>query len=311
MSILQPENSRTTSKEGEPVNAKQYWIDGPGPSPNAIPNIQLQQELQRAVANSEFFLEFQPIVRLSEKKIVGAEALVRWCHPSRGVIMPNNFIPFAENSGLIVPIGEFVLERACAQLGEWKESSPGPLTLSVNVSSAQLMYGDFVRVVRECLDEYQIERGQLRLEITETADFHDATVAWKRLAELRRMGVPIVLDDFGCGYSSLSRLAAFEVDGLKIDRRFTQALPDDGKTAMILRLIAEFARALNLSLVVEGIETEHQANWLGRLGSRVEAQGYYFSRPVSASNLRSAMTRGLASWDHTCTLQDCTTHRSG
>jgi EAL domain-containing protein (putative c-di-GMP-specific phosphodiesterase class I) len=270
------------------VNVNRNPVYGLSASANAGQNAQLERELQRAVVNGEFFLEFQPIVRLNTGSMVGAEALVRWRHPTRGVVMPNDFIPFAESNGLIVPIGEFVLEQACGLLREWQDHDPRPLVLSFNVSALQLTYGDFVRVVAECLEEYQIESGRLRLEITETASFEDATVAVRRLRELKQLGVSIVLDDFGTGYSSLSRLMMLEVDGLKVDGSFARAVPHDQKAVKILECVAGLARALDLSLLVEGVESEGQADWLRRLGD-VEIQGYFFSRPVSLGNLRAAI----------------------
>jgi EAL domain-containing protein (putative c-di-GMP-specific phosphodiesterase class I) len=282
---------RKVKEEG--VNDNLNPVCGLSASANAGQNAQLERELQRAVVNGEFFLEFQPIVRLSTGSLVGAEALVRWRHPTRGVVMPNDFIPFAESTGLIVPIGEFVLEQACALLREWQDHDPRPLVLSFNVSAVQVTYGDFVRVVAECLDEYRIEPGRLRLEITETASFEDAAVAVRRLRELKQLGVSIVLDDFGAGYSSLSRLMIFEVDGLKVDGSFARAVPHDQKAVKILECVAGLARALDLSLLVEGVESERQADWLRRLGN-VEIQGFLFSRPMSLGSLRAAIGSGIS-----------------
>lgn len=280
-----------SKRKEEGVNLNRNPVCGLSASAYAGQNAQLERELQRAVVGGEFFMEFQPIIRLSTGTMVGAEALVRWRHPTRGIVMPNDFIPFAESNGLIVPIGEFVLEQACELLREWQDHDPRPLVLSFNVSALQLTYGDFVRVVAECLDEYQIEPARLRLEITETASFEDATVAVRRLRELKHLGVSIVLDDFGTGYSSLSRLMMLEVDGLKVDGSFARAVPHDPKAAKILECVAGLARALDLSLLVEGVESERQAEWLRRLGN-VEIQGFLFSRPMSLENLRAAIGPG-------------------
>ncbi|OLL32570.1 hypothetical protein BTH42_06000 [Burkholderia sp. SRS-W-2-2016] len=251
----------------------------------------LERELQHAIGNGELFLEFQPIVRLSTARMVGAEALVRWRHPTRGVVMPNDFIPYAERNGLIGLIGEFVLEQTCALLRECQHPDRGPLVLSLNVSAPQLMDGDFVRVVARCLGEYQIEPACLRLEITETASFEDPATAVTQLRALKQLGVSIVLDDFGTGYSSLSRLMRLEVDGLKVDGSFARAVPHDEKAVKILECIARLASVLDLSLLVEGVESKAQADWLRRLGD-VQIQGYFFSRPVSLTTLRAAIGSG-------------------
>lgn len=282
------------------MNVNRNLVCGLSARAYAVQNAQLERELQRAVVNGEFFLEFQPIIRLSTGTMIGAEALLRWRHPAKGVIMPNDFIPFAESNGLIVPIGEFVLEQACALLREWQEHDPRALVLSLNISAQQVTYGDFVRVVAECLNEYQVEPARLRLEITATANSEDATVAVRRLRELKQLGVSIVLDDFGKGYSSLSRLMMLDVDGLKVGGSFVRAVPHDPKAVKILENVANLARSLDLSLLIEGVESVRQADWLRRLGN-VEIQGYLFSRPISLENLRAAIGSGSRTLSVHCT----------
>lgn len=271
--------------EGKPANMSRYRIYTPDLSTRAMRDIERQQELQYAILNGEFFLEYQPIVSLSTGEIRGVEALARWRHPEKGTVMPADFIPFAESTGFIVPIGELVLEQACAQFSEWQESDPRPLYLSVNVSAAQLVHGDLVRVVHRCLNQYMIDPRRLQLEITETAILEDSTAVTMRLKELRLSGVKVVLDDFGTGYSSLSQLTSLVIDGVKIDRSFTRGVPGDKAALATFNSIASLTRDLGLSLIVEGVETEQQASWLHRFGD-IEAQGFYFSRPVAPADLR-------------------------
>ena len=248
------------------------------PSATVLDVIRREQELQEGIANRALFVEYQPIFRLRTHDMLGAEALVRWNHPTRGVLMPADFIPVAEASGLIVPIGEFVLEEACRQLRRWQTPETRRLSVSVNVSAVQLAHGDFVRVVRECVADYGVKPDRLQLEITETVPFEDRAVVVNRLGEIRRLGVHIVLDDFGCGYMSLSHLATLAVDGLKIDRSFTRALPDDPKAVAVVTFVMGLAAQLGLSVVVEGVETERQVRWLRRF-SDVCVQGFLYGRP--------------------------------
>ncbi|KNE75178.1 dgtp triphosphohydrolase (plasmid) [Candidatus Burkholderia crenata] len=212
--------------EGKPANMSKCQVYTPDLATRAMRNIARQQDLQYAILNGEFFFEYQPIVSLSTGEIRGVEVLARWRYPEKGTVMPADFIPFAESTGFIVPIGELVLEQACAQFSEWQESDPRPLCLSVNVSAAQLVHEDLVRVLHRCLNQYMIDLRRLQLEITETAILEDSA-AVTRLKELRLSGVRVVLDDFGTGYSSLSQLTSLVIDGVKIDRSFTPGVPGD------------------------------------------------------------------------------------
>lgn len=271
--------------EGKPANMSKCRVYTPDLSTRAMRDIERQQELQYAILNGEFFLEYQPIVSLGTGEIRGVEALARWRHPEKGTVMPADFIPFAESTGFIVPIGELVLEQACAQFSEWQESDPRPLYLSVNVSAAQLVHGNLIRVVNRCLNQYMIDPHRLQLEITETAVLEDSAAVTRRLKELRLSGVRVVLDDFGTGYSSLLQITNLAIDGVKIDGSFTRGVPGDKASLATFNSIATLTRELGLCLTVEGVETEQQASWLRRLGD-IEVQGFYFSRPVAPADLR-------------------------
>ncbi|WMD18513.1 EAL domain-containing protein [Achromobacter seleniivolatilans] len=239
---------------------------------------QLERTLQDAITRNEMFVEYQPVFRLQTGDMIGVETLLRWRHPERGVLSPSAFIPLAETSGLIVPIGEFVLEDACRVLREWRSAAMRGLSVSVNVSAAQLAYGDFVRVVRECVDEYGVDVRRLQLEITETVPFKDRQLVLKRLIELRRLGLRIVLDDFGCGYMTLQHLTTLPVDGIKIDQCFTTALPDEPRAVAVVSSMVELATRLKLSIVIEGVETPRQASWLSAYDN-VCVQGCLYARP--------------------------------
>lgn len=271
-------------EEGKRTNVSRYHVYSPELSSRVMREIERQQELQYAIENKEFFLQYQPIVSLKTGRIRGVEALVRWRHSERGVVPPSDFIPFAESTGFIVPIGEQVIESACREFTEWTDIAPDSLWLSVNVSAAQLVHGDLIGVVRRCLDENAIEPGRLKLEITETALLENSAAVERSLKELRHLGISVILDDFGTGYSSLSQLTSLTVDGVKIDRGFTRGIPADRTAVAMLENVVSLARDLSLSIVVEGVESEQQVEWLRRLGD-IDVQGYYFGRPMAPATM--------------------------
>jgi diguanylate cyclase (GGDEF)-like protein len=282
--LTQADLAMYAAKEtGKPANVSQHCTYTPALSERALQDIERHQELQYAIINREFFLEYQPIVSL-DGDLRGVEALVRWRHPTKGVLPPAEFIPFAESSGFIVQIGEFVLDQACQDFREWQDSDPRPLTLSINVSPMQLTSGNVVHAVTRCLNDYMIEPDRLQLEVTETVILDESALVRTRLEALRRAGVKIVLDDFGTGYSSLSNLINLSIDGVKIDRHFTRGVPAKKASSAMLTHLVGLTRDLGLSLVVEGVETQQQVEWLSRFGN-VMAQGFYFSKPVSAAAL--------------------------
>ncbi|MGI4815105.1 MAG: putative bifunctional diguanylate cyclase/phosphodiesterase [Janthinobacterium lividum] len=267
-----------------------YQFFSPHLSHRADHLMKWEQQLRVALDERQLFLEYQPKIALDSRRITGFEALVRWQHPEHGLILAGEFIPIAERTGLIVRLGEFVIETACRQLNAWQAEGWGPLSLAVNISSMQFWRGDLLEVVERCQREYLIGRGLLELEITETAMMEYPELVAEKIGALKRMGVRIALDDFGTGYSSLSYLNRFAVDTLKVDRSFVQSIPDDPGVCAMISAIIGLARSLELTVVVEGIETEEQSAWLQRFGG-IEAQGFLFSRPIPAHAVADLIKR--------------------
>ncbi|MCC6175671.1 MAG: EAL domain-containing protein [Chloroflexi bacterium] len=247
----------------------------------SVDRLDLESELRRAVERDELRLHFQPLVDLESGRVLGAEALVRWKHPRRGLIPPSEFIPMAEENGLIVPLGWWVLRQACAQLGRWRASgiTPPPFFVSVNLSVRQFQRADLVDIVADALRETGINAASVELEITESMLVGDGHEILAKLQALKDSGVSLAIDDFGTGYSSLSYLQRLPVDTLKIDQSFVRALGGQ-KDRAIVEAIASLAHALGLTVTAEGIETPQQATLLKALRCE-RGQGYYFSRPLA------------------------------
>jgi diguanylate cyclase (GGDEF)-like protein/PAS domain S-box-containing protein len=245
--------------------------------------LQLETELQRALTNHELRVYYQPIVQLSTRQIVGFEALVRWQHPQRGLIAPAEFIPVAEETGLIVLIDWWVLREACSQILEWqnKYASGNPFTVSVNVSSQQFAQPSLVEQIEKTLQSTGLSAESLKLEITESAIVHNTDSATAILSQLKALGIQLYIDDFGTGYSSLSYLHQFPIDVMKIDRSFVNSINDDPDRLEIARAISMLAHNLGMEVVAEGVETEAQAERIENLQCRY-GQGYYFSRPLDS-----------------------------
>jgi len=242
---------------------------------------ELTHALRLANEAAQFRLEYQPQVRLSDGELVGAEALLRWRHPTRGAISPGEFIPLAEETGLIVPIGRWVLETACAQAARWQGLPGKPQQIAVNVSARQLRQSDFVATVDAILRDTGCPAQALELEVTESLLLEDAEGAIELLGALAERGVRVAIDDFGTGYSSLSYLKRMPVNTLKIDRSFVSELGSDASVSAIARTVIVLARSLGLDVLAEGVETAEQAAWLEREGCDW-AQGWYFGRPMPA-----------------------------
>ena len=251
----------------------------------------LRTELQRAVEAKEFFLHYQPIVAIDTGRILGAEALVRWQHPTRGLVAPGEFISFAEDTGLIVPLGRWVLDQACAQARIWSDEGFDDFCVSVNISGRQLQEAGFVDDVRSALTRHQVSPGVLSLELTESVLVYDGSTVPERLAALQDLGVRIAVDNFGTGYTSLAYLTRFPIDTLKIDRSFVDGLgtsdPEDG---VLAHAIVALAHTLRLRVVAEGIERPAQRDELWSLGCG-EGQGYLYSKAVTAEELSGLALR--------------------
>jgi diguanylate cyclase (GGDEF)-like protein/PAS domain S-box-containing protein len=241
----------------------------------------LQAELSRAIENEELFLLYQPLFRLEDRSLLGVEALVRWRHPERGVVLPDDFIPFAEQHGLIGKIDSFVLNEACRQLAEWtsRDGWPTGFTMAVNVSGAELSDPEFVGRVAEVLRGNGILPAQLCLELTETAFVDEWGDAQETLLALSKLGVRVALDDFGTGYSSLAHLQRLKVDVLKIDRSFVAQIGRSPRDREIVGAVTAMSHALGITVVGEGIETSHQLDTLAGLDCD-QGQGFLFARPL-------------------------------
>ncbi|HET6866263.1 MAG TPA: EAL domain-containing protein, partial [Solirubrobacteraceae bacterium] len=269
-----------------------YEVFDEGMRGRAIERLRVENDLRRAIERGELRLEYQPVVSLSNFSIVGVEALLRWRHPQRGEVPPSEFIPIAEENGLIEPIGRWVLEHACRQAAQWYRARPdaAPLTMSVNLSAVQVRRS-LPDVVRSVLRSTGLDPACLSLEITETVMVRDAEGLGEVLQALKALGVRLVLDDFGTGYSSLSYLTRLPLDVLKVDRSFVDGLGSESRDTAITETIIAMSRALSLDVVAEGVETPEHVSELSRLGCGL-AQGFHFSRAVPAEEISRALEHG-------------------
>ena len=249
--------------------------------------LELEGKLRRALERNQFQLHYQPRIDLPTGRILGAEALIRWYLPGEDPILPGRFIPLAEETGLIIPIGKWVLRTACAQNKAWQDMGLPPSMVSVNVSARQFRANNFVRSVAEALRETGLDPKYLEIELTESV-MHDAPQLVGMLGELKRLGVQVAIDDFGTGYSSLSSLKRFPVDRLKVDRSFVEHIANDADDAALVRTIITLGRNLGLKVVAEGVETAEQLQFL-REHLCDEIQGFYFSRPVPSEQFEDLL----------------------
>jgi EAL domain-containing protein (putative c-di-GMP-specific phosphodiesterase class I) len=254
---------------------------------SALGRLSLEADLRRAVGRGELFLHYQPVVSVATGAISGVEALVRWRHPERGVVAPNDFIPLAEESGLIVPIGRWVLREACAQGAAWHRRRPH-LRVGVNVSGRQLVEPSLVADLEAALRDTGIRAERLVLELTETVLMRDVDETAARLHEIQQLGPEIAVDDFGTGYSSLQYLLRFPIDTLKIARTFVDGLDGGGDRAVLGRAIVDLARSLGLRTIGEGVERPEQLACLASLGCDL-AQGFLLGRPMPAEQLTALL----------------------
>ena len=276
--------------KGDP--SKRYVLFEPSMSEQTMDRIDMENDLRRAIERGELRLHYQPLVDLTTDRIVGFEALVRWQHPVRGLVPPLSFIPLAEETGLIVPLGRWVLETACRQAREWRDARPGApqLMMSVNLSARQFGQPDLVDQVVAILAETGLDPTTLELEITESVVMDQSEVGIRTLHRLRDMGVRLVLDDFGTGYSSLAYLKHLPLDTIKIDRTFVAGLDGEADRSIVEAVIA-LAHGLRISVVAEGIETEAQFEILRAMGCDT-GQGYLFARPLPEPDAARLLSPG-------------------
>ncbi|MDP2804319.1 MAG: EAL domain-containing protein [Gallionellaceae bacterium] len=254
---------------------------------DAQEQLHLQGQLRNAVSQQQFLLHYQPQIDIGSGRMVGAEALVRWQHPELGLIPPGKFIPLAERSGLVIPMGEWVLHEACRQAQLWRESGQ-PLLMAVNISALQFKRGNLLETVANALKLSGLPAEYLELELTESILLQDVDAAISTLHSMKEMGVKLSIDDFGTGYSSLSYLKRLAVDKLKIDQSFVRDLTADADSAAIVQAIIQLGQTLKLTVIAEGVETDSQLAFLRNYGCD-EAQGYLFSRPIPANEFVSLL----------------------
>ena len=257
----------------------------------ALEKLAMESQLRRAVERDELLLHYQPKLQMSTGRIVGLEALIRWKHPELGLVPPSQFIPLAEETGLIVPIGEWVLRNACKQNIAWQHAGLTPVHVAVNIARPHFRQGGLVASVGGALKETGVEPNWLEVELTESMLMQSVDTTLKTLFQLKDMGVRLAIDDFGTGYSSLSYLKRFPLDTLKIDRSFVKDLPRDPEDAAITKAIIAMSHSLKLSVVAEGVETAEQLAFLQQHGCDL-VQGFLFSRPVAAEDIPAMLSAG-------------------
>jgi EAL domain-containing protein (putative c-di-GMP-specific phosphodiesterase class I) len=245
----------------------------------------LEVELRKALAEESFDVYYQPLINLKSKRISTCEALLRWPHPERGMISPAEFVPLAEEMGLIVELGDWVLRRACSECGKWPEQ----IRVAVNLSPIQFRRANMIQVVRKALETSGLPANRLELEITESVLVQDTDATRAALHQLRELGVRISLDDFGTGYSSLSYLRSFPLDKVKIDRSFLQNIGTSERSQTLLHGVAQLSAQLGLSVAVEGVETEEELAIITRERSISEVQGYLFSPAIPSRSIRKLL----------------------
>jgi len=260
--------------------------------------LELKADMQRALIQREFVLHYQPVVELATARIVGVEALIRWRHPTRGLMEPMEFIPLAEETGLIVPIGRWVMTEACREARRLQEFHPQdpPLHMAVNLSAQQLQRAEIVDEVARALMDSGLDARALVIEITESVMMRDMDLSIKRLLELKELGVQIAIDDFGTGYSSLNYIRRFPVDILKVDKSFIDGVHEDGEESALTAAIIDLAGILKLRPVAEGIERPDQVERLVALRCDL-GQGYFFAEPLTAEGVEEFVVNAAGALD--------------
>jgi diguanylate cyclase (GGDEF)-like protein/PAS domain S-box-containing protein len=287
-------NADTAMYQAKENGRQSFQFFKPAMNARAVERQSIEENLRRALERREFTLHYQPKINLKTAEITGAEALIRWTHPSRGPISPAQFIPIAEDCGLIMPIGRWVLRHAAQQAQAWVDAGLRPVTMAVNVSAMEFRDDDFLRGLFAILDESRLAPRALELELTESVLMKRVASTALILQTLRKSGVQVAIDDFGTGYSSLSYLRKFPIDTLKIDQSFVAQIDNGDDDAAIVTAVLGMARSLKLRVVAEGVETFEQLEFLHAFRCE-EAQGYYFSRPVPAAQFAKLLETGIPS----------------
>jgi diguanylate cyclase (GGDEF)-like protein len=286
-------NANAALRRAKEQGRDNYQLYSPEMNARAVERLSLENRLRQALQNEQFVLYYQPLIDLRSERIWGAETLLRWLHPELGLLSPSEFVPLAEMSGLILPIGQWVLNASCKQVREWHDLGYSDLRVAVNVSPRQFQQPDFVAGVIQALEESRIFPGSLDLEITESSAMLDLEGSIEKLQELKRLNVRISLDDFGTGFASLNHLRRFPLDRIKLDHSFVQELPGNPDHCALARAVVTMAHALRLHISAEGVETAGQLAFLRDEGCD-EAQGYFFSRPLPAPEFRALLGKSLA-----------------
>ena len=272
-------NADTAMYQAKENGHQSYQFFRPAMNVRAVERQSIEEDLRRALKRQEFTLHYQPKINVATAAITGVEALIRWTHPMRGSVPPVQFIPVAEDCGLILPIGAWVLREACAQARAWMDAGMPVITMAVNVSALQFQNERFLEELFAILDDTGLDPRYLELELTESALMKHAELAASILSTLRAVGVRVTVDDFGTGYSSLSYLRKFPLDALKIDQSFVRQIATIPDETAIVRAMINMGRSLNLRVIAEGVETQDQLDFL-KIHQCDEAQGYFFSPPI-------------------------------
>jgi len=286
-------NADTTMYHAKEKGRNNYQFFRSDMNVRAVERQVIETNLRHALVRQEFVLHYQPKVNLETGAITGAEALLRWMHPDWGVVLPDRFVPIAEDCGLIVPIGRWVLREACARAKSWEEAGLKPASVAVNISAVEFRHKDFVKGVRATLNETGLEPSHLQLEITESVLMRDAESSTTILQQLKNMGVQLAVDDFGTGYSSLSYLNQFPIDVLKIDRSFVANIGSINGNGVIAGAIIAMGASLKQQVVAEGVEEHIQLAFLKERHCE-EGQGYFFSQPLIAEQFAELLATGIS-----------------
>jgi diguanylate cyclase (GGDEF)-like protein len=277
-------NADTAMYRSKDSGRDNYHLYAPAMNARALERLSLENMLRKALSNGELVLHYQPLINTNTRTIIGVEALVRWQHPELGLLSPAHFISVAEVSGLIIPIGEWIIDTAMRQLKSWQRRIGPDLRMSINLSARQFQQQDLVEQIRAAVDEHGVPPSSIELEITESNAMQNAENTIRTLRELKNIGVRIAMDDFGTGYSSLNYLKRFPIDTLKLDQTFVQGILTDPSDAAIVSAVISMAHSLDLEVVAEGVETEAQLDFLQRQHCD-SIQGYFFSAPLAPEDM--------------------------